>query len=219
MNSTPVASETVINQLQWRYATKQFDPNRRISNEDWNTLEHSLVLTPSSFGLQPWKFIVITDQATKEKLVPVSWGQRQVADASHLVVFAIKKDIGPTDVDRYIDRIAKVRNVSMDSLAGFRTVLLDFINQPKEKFDVNFWSTRQAYIALGNFLNTAALLGIDTCPMEGIDPAAYDKILGLEEKGYRTVVAAPAGYRAAADKYASLPKVRFDQEEVITHID
>src|SRR4051794_24884478 len=125
MNSTPVSSEIVINQLQWRYATKQFDPKRRISNEDWNTLQQSLVLTPSSFGLQPWKFIVVTDQATKEKLVPVSWGQRQVADASHLVVFAIKKDIGARDVDRYIDRIAKVRNVSMESLAGFRTVLLD----------------------------------------------------------------------------------------------
>src|SRR5687767_1490373 len=104
MTTTKVSTETVLNQLRWRYATKQFDATRRISDEDWAALEQSLVLTPSSFGLQPWRFIVVTDQATKDKLVPASWDQRQVADASHLVVFAIKKNLGPADVNRYIDR-------------------------------------------------------------------------------------------------------------------
>lgn len=218
MNSTIVPKETVLNQLRWRYATKQFDATRRISDEDWNALEQSLVLTPSSFGLQPWQFIVVTDQRTKEKLVPVSWDQTQVADASHVVVFAIKKDLGAADVDHYIKQIAKTRNTTTESLQGFKNVLLGFLAQPADKFDVNAWATRQVYIALGNFLNTAALIGVDTCPMEGIDPAAYDEILGLGSKGYKTVVVAAAGYRASSDKYAALPKVRYDADEVVTHI-
>jgi nitroreductase len=218
MNTTKVSTETVLNQLRWRYATKQFDPRRRISAEDWSALEQSLVLTPSSFGLQPWQFIVVTDQQTKEKLVPASWDQRQIADASHVVVFAIKKDLGAADVERYIARIAETRNVPPDSLQGFKDVLLGFLAQPSDKFDVNGWASRQVYIALGNFLNTAALIGVDTCPMEGIDPAQYDEILGLSSKGYKTVVVAAAGYRAPSDKYATLPKVRYNADEVITHI-
>lgn len=218
MNSTIVPKETVLNQLRWRYATKQFDAKRRISEEDWSALEQSLVLTPSSFGLQPWQFIVVTDQRTKEKLVPVSWDQKQIADASHVVVFAIKKDLGASDVDHYIQRIAETRRATPESLQGFKNVLLGFLAQPSDKFDVNAWATRQVYIALGNFLNTAALIGVDTCPMEGIDPAAYDEILGLEAKGYKTVVVAAAGYRAETDKYATLPKVRYSADEVITHI-
>lgn len=218
MNTKPVSNDTLVNQLRWRYATKQFDATKRISAADWATLEESLVLTPSSFGLQPWRFIVVTDQATKEKLVPVSWGQRQLADASHIVVFAIKKDVGPNEVEHYINRIAHVRGVSSDSLNGFRDVLLGFLAQPADQFDVNFWSTRQAYIALGNFMTSAALLGIDTCPLEGIEPAKYDEILGLDAQGYKTVVVAAAGYRAASDKYATLPKVRFAPEDVITHV-
>jgi nitroreductase len=218
MNTKPVSNDTLLNQLRWRYATKQFDPTREISAADWGTLEESLVLTPSSFGLQPWRFIVVTDPATKEKLVPASWDQRQVADASHVVVFAIKKDVGVAEVDRYLSRMAQVRGVNADSLKGFRDVLVGFLAQPAEQFDVNVWSTRQAYIALGNFMTSAALLGIDTCPLEGIVPSQYDEILGLAAQGYQTVVVAAAGYRAASDKYATLPKVRFAPEEVITHV-
>ena len=218
MNTKPVSNDTLINQLRWRYATKQFDSSKKISAADWATLEESLVLTPSSFGLQPWRFIVVTDQATKEKLVPASWDQRQIADASHVVVFAIKKNVGPAEVSHYMNRIAQVRSVSAESLNGFRDILLGFLAQPADQFDVNFWSTRQAYIALGNFMTSAALLGIDTCPMEGIVPSQYDQILGLDARGYRAVVVAAAGYRAASDKYATLPKVRFAPDEVITHV-
>lgn len=218
MNNKPVSNDTLVNQLRWRYATKQFDPAKKISAEDWRTLEESLVLTPSSFGLQPWRFIVITDQKTKEKLLPASWGQQQIADASHVVVFAIKKNVGAAEVKTYVERIAQVRGVNTESLSGFRDVLLGFLSQPPEQFDVNFWSTRQVYIALGNFLTSAALLGVDTCPMEGIVPAQYDEILGLAEQGYQSVVVAVAGYRAAGDKYATLPKVRFAPEEIITRV-
>jgi nitroreductase len=218
MNIKPISNDTLLTQLRWRYATKQFDPARQISSADWQTLEESLVLTPSSFGLQPWRFIVVTDQATKGKLVPASWDQRQVAEASHVVVFAIKKNVGATDVDHYLSRIAQVRGVDAQSLKGFRDVLLGFLAQAPEKFDVNSWSTRQVYIALGNFMTSAALLGIDTCPMEGIAGPQYDQILGLAGQGYQTVVVAAAGYRAPGDKYATLPKVRFAREEVLTHV-
>ncbi|MBI4662493.1 MAG: NAD(P)H-dependent oxidoreductase [Verrucomicrobia bacterium] len=219
MTTKPVFNDTLLNQLRWRYATKQFDPARKVSAADWKTLEETLVLTPSSFGLQPWRFIVVTDPARKEKLVPASWGQRQVADASHVVVFAIKKNLGSADVDRYLARIAEVRGVEVSSLNGFREVLTGFLAQPADAFDANEWASRQVYIALGNFLTSAALLGIDTCPMEGIEPARYDEILGLAEQGYQTVVVAAAGYRATEDPYAALPKVRFASEEVITHVE
>ena len=142
MSVKPITNDTLLNQLRWRYATKQFDGTRKISAADWETLEESLVLTPSSFGLQPWRFIVITDPATKEKLVPASWDQRQVADASHVVVFAIKKNVGTAEVDRYLQRIAEVRGVKADSLNGFRDVLVGFLNQPADQFDVNAWATR-----------------------------------------------------------------------------
>lgn len=218
MQTHTLTHDTLLTQLRWRYATKQFDPSRKISSADWHTLEESLVLTPSSFGLQPWRFIVITDSATREKLVPISWGQRQVADASHLVVFAVRKDLGAGDVDRYINRIAEVRGVSADSLKGFRDMLLGFLGQPAEKFNATAWAARQAYIALGQFMTSAALLGIDTCPMEGLEPEKYDEVLGLGAQGYQTVVACPAGYRAATDKYAALPKVRFEAKDVISHV-
>ncbi len=218
MTTKPVSNDTLLTQLRWRYATKQFDSARRIATEDWRTLEESLVLTPSSFGLQPWRFIVITEQSTKEKLVPASWDQRQVADASHVVVFAIKKNLGAADVDRYLARIAEVRRVSSESLNGFRNVLLGFLAQPADKFSADAWATRQVYIALGQFMTSAALLGIDTCPMEGIEPARYDDILGLSAQGYQTVLVAAAGYRAATDKYATLSKVRFAPEEIVTHV-
>src|SRR5687768_4173467 len=143
MNTKPISNEVLVNQLRWRYATKQFDPQGRISDADWRTLEESLVLTPSSFGLQPWRFIVVTDQTTKEKLVPASWDQRQVADASHVVVFAIKKELGPVDVDHYLGRIAEVRGVTHESLRGFRSVLIDFLAQPADQFNLQHWATRQ----------------------------------------------------------------------------
>lgn len=210
--------EQLINQLRWRYATKQFDPQRKVSAEDWGALEEALVLTPSSFGLQPWKFIVITDQGMKEKLVAASWGQHQPADCSHYVVFAIKKNLGEAEVDAFLTRVAEVRKAPVESLAGYRDVVVDCIVKGLDHAARNSWAERQAYIAVGNFLTSAALLGIDVCPMEGIVPARYDEILGLDKLGLRTVVAAAVGYRATSDKYAAQPKVRFPKEQVILHI-
>ena len=214
----PVSNETLLAQLNWRYATKVFDPAKKIPPADWATLEQALILTPSSFGAQPYKFIVVTDPATREKLVPISWNQRQAADSSHYVVFAAREKNTEADVDHYIARIAEVRGVTTDSLAGFKKMLMgDIVNGPRGQQSLE-WATRQAYISIGNFMTAAALRGIDTCPMEGIDPAKYDEVLGLVGSGFRTVVACAAGYRAAGDKYATLPKVRFPASELIVRV-
>lgn len=213
-----ISTEDLLTQLNWRYATKQFDPTRTISAQDWSALEESLVLTPSSFGLQPWKFIVVSDPAAREKLVPVSWGQRQVAEASHLVVFTIKTNLTEADIDAYMSRVAEVRQVNRDSLAGYRNMMVGSIVTGRDETARRGWASNQAYIALGNFLTSAALLGIDACPLEGIEPARYDEILGLSQQGLSTVVAAAAGYRATSDKYAGAKKVRFPKTEVLVYV-
>ena len=212
----PVPDEVVLRQLHWRYATKKFDPTRKIAAEDWRSLEQALVRSPSSFGLQPWKFFVVTDPDLKATLKTASWNQSQITDASHLVVFAIKKNLGAADVDRYLARIAEVRSVPLESLEGFKKMLLGSLSRPVE--EVNAWATRQLYIALGFFLSAAAMLGIDACPMEGFQPEQYDAILGLTEMGYGATVLATAGYRAADDPYIKLPKVRFKPEDVVVHL-
>jgi nitroreductase len=206
-------STDVITQLNWRYAVKKFDSNRQIAAHDWNALEQALVLSPSSFGLQPWKFIVVNNTSLREKLLAASWNQKQVIDASHLVVFTVRPTLGVEDVDRFLASTAATRNVAIESLKGYRDMMLGFISQPG--FDLRAWADRQAYIALGTFMTAAAVMGIDTCPMEGIVPAKYDELLGLADSDYRTSVVAVAGYRAADDKYASLPKVRYATREVV----
>ncbi len=216
--SKPVSNETLLQQLRWRYAVKRFDATRKISAEDWQTLEQALVLTPSSFGLQPWRFVVITDQAIKDQLVPISWGQRQVAEASHVVVFAARKPLTEADVDRYVARTSEVRGVAVESLAGFKKMMMSSLVPPPAGVDIQHWAALQSYIALGNFMTSAAMLGIDTCPMEGIVPEKYDELLGLPREGLGTVVVAVAGYRAPDDNYAVLPKVRFKAEDVIQTI-
>lgn len=219
MSDSTLTPEQLLHQLQWRYATKQFDPAQQIPAATWDALEQSLVLTPSSFGLQPWKFFVVHNPQIRQQLVEYSFGQTQVIDASHLVVLAIKKSANADDVDRYINRTAEVRQVEAETLTGFANVIKNFLANPNNPdFDADNWATRQVYIALGQLMTSAAVLGIDACPMEGILPAKYDEALGLTETEYRTVLACPVGYRHAEDKYAALPKVRYKQEEIVAHI-
>jgi nitroreductase len=218
MNNTAVSPETLLQQLHWRYATKKFAPNKKIPPEIWKSLEQSLVLAPSSFGLQPWKFIVVSDREIRQKLLEHSWNQTQVVDASHLVVLAIKKDINAEDVDRYLQSMSEIRQVPLEGLQGLSNVIKGFLEKPPYLLDRNDWASRQVYLALGQFMTSAAMLGIDTCPMEGINPAGYDEILGLPAQGYACVVVCPAGYRAEDDKYAVMPKVRFPTQEVVQYI-
>jgi nitroreductase len=214
----PVLSPpNLLSQLQWRYAVKEFDPDRRIPDDLWDTLEQSLVLAPSSFGLQPWKFLVLTDPVQREKLVEHSWNQRQVAECSHYVIFAAPTNLGPELVDAFADHTASVRQAPPESLASFRKMVKGFL----EGFDPETriaWASRQVYLTLGQFMTSAAVLGIDTCPMEGFSPPDYDRLLDLPAQDLTAVVCCAAGYRKDSDKYASLPKVRFPREQVIQHL-
>ena len=209
-----IHSEQLLHQLNWRYATKQFDPNRKISAHDWAALEEALRLTPSSGGLQPWKFVVVTDPAVRARLRPVSYGQAQITDASHLVVIASKLNFNEADVDAHIRHVAKFRGAPVETLAPLRNMLVGGIVQSRDEAGRNDWARDQAYIALGNLLTSAAMLGIDACPMEGFDRAQYDEILGLKAKGFAAAVIATLGYRASTDKYAAAPKVRYPKEQV-----
>lgn len=208
----------ILERLRWRYATKQFDPEQRISDEDWSTLEEALVLTPSSYGLQPWKFFVITDQDLQDSLVASAYNQRQVADCSHLLVMTVRTEMTEDDVDKLIDVTADARGIEKEKLAGYRNIMAgDIVHGPRSEDSVG-WAKLQAYIALGNFMTVAAMMGIDTCPMEGFLPPAFDEALDLESKGLTTAVLCPAGYRAEGDKYADLAKVRYAREEMIEHL-
>jgi nitroreductase len=209
---------SLITQLQWRYATKKFDPTKKIPADLWSKLEEALILTPSSFGLQPWKFFVITDEAVKQALVGASWRQSQPADCSHFVVFAARKALEEADIDRFLDRQVEVRGGTREALAGYRKVIAGFTAKAATEGWLTDWAFRQAYIAIGNFMTSCAVLGVDTCPMEGIAPDQYDRILGLEGTGFTTAVACAAGYRAADDKYATERKVRFPASEMIQRI-
>ncbi len=215
---TATLAAPLLDALHWRYATKAFDAEKRIDAETWAQLEEALVLTPTSFGLQPYRFLVITDPGLKARLRPASWNQPQIEEASHLVVFAAKEDLTEADVDDYVARIAEVRGVAAESLAGYRAMMVGSLVQGPGHARVPEWAARQAYIALGNFMTAAAVLAVDACPLEGIDPAAYDEILGLRGSGYRTVVACAAGYRSPEDKYAALPKVRFPKARLVVNL-
>lgn len=217
-NHSSINRDQLLDRLNWRYATKQFDPNRKISSQDWATLEDALLLTPSSGGLQPWKFIVVTDPAVRAKLLPASYGQPQITNASHLVVFAAKKNFSEADVDVFITHAAAKRGVPVESLAPFRDMLVGGIVKSMDEPARDAWARNQAYIALGNLLTSAALLGIDACPMEGFDRAQYDDILSLNKQGFGSAVIATLGYRTASDQYAAAPKVRFPKEQVFAHV-
>jgi nitroreductase len=211
-------TQQLLNALQWRYATKVFDPDKKIPADVWQTLEQALVLTPTSYGLQPYRFLVIQDPAKRAELLPHSWNQKQVVDASHFVVFTARNRMTGDDVDKLIRRTSDVRKIPAGSLGFYRNLMLgDIVNGPRSKV-AHEWAARQAYIALGNLMTCAAVLGVDACPMEGLSPAEYDRILGLNGGDYATVVACALGYRAADDKYAGLAKVRYETSELVVKV-
>jgi nitroreductase len=216
---TAISPDLLRERLEWRYATKQFDPNRKISPEIWAALEDALVLTASSGGLQPWAFVVVTDHALRTKLKAASFNQPQVVDASHLVVFASKTDVTEADVDAHVARTAELRGAKPESLGGLRNMLVGGIVNAQSSTERRAWAGRQTSIALGNLLTSAALLGVDACPMEGFVPAQYDDILGLNQRGLTSVSLCTLGYRSPTDPYASAAKVRFPKQQVVYHLD
>lgn len=217
MESNQTNGKTILDQLNWRYATKSYDTTRKISDADWEVLENALTLAPSSFGIQPYKFIVITDQATKERLKPAAYNQPPISDSSHLVVIAYKKTLTDDDIERYVNRIAEVRGAARETLIDYENIMKGSAKKAVDENYIETWNSRQAYIALGFLLETAALLNIDATPIEGFDAAQFNEILGLED--YSAVVLCAVGYRnAETDWLAPLPKVRFPKEELIQRI-
>lgn len=207
--------EELLQGLNWRYATKQFDPARKISEADWSVLEQSLILCPSSYGLQPWKAVVVVSDELKQRLPEAAWGQTQPRDCSHFVVFAARKHVDRDYVLKFVQRTADVRGMEISSLNGLRDAIL---NKTAHLSDHVSWTARQCYIGLGFLLESAALLKIDACPMEGILPNKVDEILGLSSGEYTTIVACALGYRLPTDKYASAAKVRFEAKDLIQRL-
>ncbi len=209
--------DKIIPALNWRYATKKFDAKKKLSDNEVSVLLESLRLAPSSFGIQPWKFLVITNSEIRKKIMEASWNQKQVVEASHLIVITVDKHVNESLIKKYITQVAKVRKVTIDSLKGFQDMLINFRKGLTDEQAVD-WAKKQAYIALGFLMESASLVGVDSCPMEGFDSKKVDEILGLDKKRLTTAVMCPVGFRASDDNYSKETKVRFDEKDVIEWI-
>lgn len=207
----------IIDSLNWRYATKSFDSSKKLSDAQLEGLLSAVQLAPSSFGLQPYKVIVVKDQEIKEKLKAVAYGQAQLTDASHIFVFAIEKDFSEKHVDAFTKNIAETRGVAVESLKAYADVMKATVRaRSAEELDV--WNAKQAYIGLGILLETAALNSIDACPMEGFNATKFDEILGLESQNLHAVAIAAVGFRAADDVYQHYTKVRKSKDTLFIHV-
>ncbi len=208
----------IIDALNWRYATKGFDSTKKVDEEVFNTLIEAARLAPSSFGLQPWKFIVVNNPEVRQKLRQAAWDQPQVTDASHIIVFAVNKKVDAAYVDTYIQAISETRGVPVDALKGFADMMKGSIASRGSVDAVTAWSARQVYIALGTLVTTAAFYEIDACPMEGFDPAQFDEILGLTTQGLSAVAMVAVGFRSSTDTTAAYKKVRFARKDVVIEV-
>lgn len=208
---------TILNKLNWRYATKNFDSSKQVSNEDLNTLLEAGRLTASSYGLQPYEIYVIKNEEVRKELRKASYDQPQITDASCIIVLANKPTFDDSMIDDYIANIMKVRGLSKEDLEGFsKTMKLTLLDLPDAYKGA--WTSNQAYIVLGNLMTIAAEMEIDTCPMEGFDKEQYNEILGLTDKGLNAAVVLAVGYRSSEDATQHYPKVRYPEEQIITHI-
>lgn len=210
-----ISSSQLLETFQWRYAAKVFDSSKKVSAEDWSALQQAVRLSPSSFGLQPWHFIDIQSPDLRQTLLPQTWGQEQLIDCSHYLVFCTRTDIDVPFVEEFIASTAEQREVSIESLKGYRDVVVDFISKltPTERVE---WSQRQTYLALQRLMDSAALLAIDTCPIEGFVPDQYNEILDLESQNLTASVCCAIGYRSSEDKYPALPKSRYPAEKLFS---
>jgi nitroreductase/dihydropteridine reductase len=208
---------SLIEKLNWRYATKKFDHTKKLSPAQLDELLKAVHLSPSSAGLQSYKIVVVEDPATRQKLREAAYGQPQLTDASQMIIFASETNMDAAYVKKHIDHIAKTRQIGRESLEGFEQSINGNISNLTSEQKIT-WSHKQAYIALGVLLTAAAELGIDACPMEGFSADKFDEILGLKEKGLTTAVIAAIGFRAEDDDFSKLVKVRKPEEEMFIHI-
>lgn len=197
----------IIKQLNWRYATKSFDDKKIISDEDIYTISDAFNLTATSYGLQPLKLLIIKNKELQSELIPYSFHQKQVGEASHLLVFCIETEMNSDFITNYFNRVKEIRDTPDDILSSFKTFLIEDF-KVKTQSEKENWAIKQAYLTMGNLLTVCALLKIDACPMEGFIPEEYDRILSLKDQQLKSVLVMPIGYRAADDFMADLKKVR-----------
>ena len=209
--------EKILEDLKWRYATKKFDPSKKITDKDLEVLLEVLRLTPSSYGLQPLKFLVIDNPGIREELFQFSFGQRQITDASHLIVFCSYTAISPEYIDKHIANTALIRQQDRQRLERYSTFMKETFNKMSDS-ELERWAENQAYIALGQFLHACALLRIDAIPMEGFDPNGYKVVLDLEKQFLKATLVCPIGYRSEEDTYQQLNKVRKAPEDLFEFI-
>lgn len=200
--------------LNWRYATQKFDPLKKVPEAEWTELEDVLRMAPSSFGLQPWKFVVVQDVRLRQQIRSCAWNQEQITDASHLVVFCALKSMSPEYIGTYFEQVAKIRNIARESLSSVEKSIQSYFRSQSAQ-EVSCWMRCQVYLALGMFLDECARRRIDACPIEGFNPAGVDEALVLDKEAVGAVVLCPVGYRSADDPDASLKKVRFEKSELI----
>lgn len=207
--------KNITEALMWRYATKKFDTNKKLNDETLNQILEAGRLSPSSFGLQPWKFILVENTELRAKLREAGYDQVQITEASHVLIIASRNDLSEDYVDNYMKSTALAQNVTVDTLSEFKSYLMNTISSKPNAEVIKNWNARQVYISLGIMLETAALLEVDTCPMEGFENAKYDELLGLNELGYSSVVMLTLGYRDESDESLKRAKSRFGTEEII----
>jgi nitroreductase len=203
--------------LHWRYATNQFDTTKKVSDGDFNTILEAGNLMPTAYGLQPFAFVVVNDQATKEKLVEHSYGQKHVAENSHLIVIAARTDVNEAMIQEYVTRIETTRSLPAGSIDGFKNMMIgDLTNRtPEARLD---WAKRQTYLALGGMMAAASTLQIDNHALEGFNPAAYDELLGLTDKSLTATVLLALGYRSPDDAWQHYAKVRRSMDDLVVNI-
>ncbi|WP_299536789.1 NAD(P)H-dependent oxidoreductase [Ulvibacterium sp.] len=203
-----------IKNLEWRYAVKKFDSERILPHEKIELLKQAFNLTATSYGLQPIRMVVLKGKELQERLVSHSYGQQQVAQASHILVICIESVINADFIENYFERIKRIRNTPDEILEPYLESLLNNFSQ-KDTSEIRQWCINQAYLALGNLLTVCAMEKIDSCPMEGFDPKGYDELLGLPEKGLNSILVLPVGYRAKDDMFSGFKKVRKKMEDSI----
>jgi len=207
----------ILNSLNWRYATKKYDASKKVSAEDLNTLKEATKLSVSSMGLQPYKILVIENAELREKLKGAAYGQSPITDASQLFVFAIEKNVGDQQIEKYMQNISDTRGIPVESLDGFSGMIKGFVSGLDENGRDN-WAKKQAYLALSTLINTASFLKIDATPMEGFSADQFDEILGLDKLGLTTAVIAVVGYRHEEDASQHYKKVRKSNEELFINL-
>ena len=213
-----MTSSTLKQNLRWRYAVKKFDNQKVVSESDLETILDAGNMTASSFGLQPYQFVVVKDQAIQDQLVAVSWDQHQVADASHVIVIAVRSDVDHDYINDFVAMMESQRDLPAGALDSYKDMILGSVGRMATDA-LHSWAAKQAYIVLGSMLATCADLQIDSCPMEGFLPAEYDKILGLDELNLNAVLVMPVGYRSKDDDYQHLKKVRKPLDEMVVRLD